>query len=59
MTEEELEIVQFYREGLSVSQIAEATGHSLYRLKKLLANEKEFENLDYIYRGLNDEIPFN
>lgn len=52
MSEEEIEIIEFYREGMSVSQIAEATGHSQYILKKLLANEPAIQPLGYIWRRL-------
>lgn len=57
MNEEELEILYFFRGGLKVEQISEATGHSVYRLKKLLANEPQFKKYEYIYRGLYEEIP--
>ena len=49
---EEQEIVDFFREGLSVTQIAECTGFSKYQLKKLLANEPAIQPLGYIWRSL-------
>lgn len=52
MTNEELEIIEFYREGMSVKDISEATGHSVYRLKKLLADEPALQPLGYIWRSL-------
>ena len=41
---EELEIIEFYREGLSVTQIAECTGFSQYQLKKLLETYRKIQN---------------
>lgn len=52
LNSEELEIIEFYREGMSIAQISEATGHSVYRLKKLLANEPDIQPLGYIWRRL-------
>ena len=49
---EEQEIVEFFRNGLSVAQIAECTGFSKYQLKKLLANEPSIQPLGYIWRSL-------
>lgn len=51
-TLEEQEIVDFYHDGMSVAQIAEATGHSVYRLKKLLAYEPALRPAGYIWRSL-------
>ena len=31
------EIIEFYYEGMSVVQIAEATGYSIYKLNKMLS----------------------
>lgn len=52
MTKEELEILYFFRSGLSVSQLAECTGYTQYQLKKLLANEPSIQPLGYIWRSL-------
>lgn len=52
LTKEELEIIEFYREGVSIPQISEVYGHSVYRLKKLLANEPAIQPLGYIWRRL-------
>lgn len=52
LSPEELEIIAFYREGLSISQLVEATGYRVYQLKKLLANEPEFSH--YFFRHLAD-----
>lgn len=52
MTPEELEIKQFYDEGMSISDIAECTGHKKYRIKKLL----EYRGL-FIFRHLREAIP--
>ena len=57
MNAEELEILYFYREGMSVKEISEATGHSIYRLKKLLANEPAIQPAGYIWRSLFGKIP--
>ena len=57
LSTEELEVIDFYREGLSIAQIAECTGHSVYRLKKLLANEPALQPLGYIWRRLYGKIP--
>jgi hypothetical protein len=52
MNKEELEILEFYRAGLSIYQIAECTGYTQYQLKKLLANEPSIQPLRYIWRSL-------
>lgn len=52
MTKEELEILEFYRDGMSAKLIAEATGYSIYRIKKLLANEPAMQEVGYIWRSL-------
>lgn len=52
MTAEELEILAFYREGMTVKEISEATGYSLYRLKKVLAGEPAMQKVGYIWRSL-------
>lgn len=52
LTNEELEIIDFYREGCSVSQLSEVYGHSVYLLKKLLANEPALQPLGYQWRRL-------
>lgn len=63
LTAEENEIIDFYREGMSVSQLAEATGHSVYKLKKLLAYEPKILPAGYIWRSLfgnkKDSVPVN
>lgn len=56
-TLEEQEIVEFYRDGMPIAQISEATGHSVYRLKKLLANEPDIQPSGYIWRSLYGKIP--
>lgn len=57
MTNEELEITEFYREGVSIKELSENYGHSVYRLKKLLANEPAIQPLGYIWRSLYGKIP--
>ena len=52
MNAEELEIIEFYREGVSIADLSETYGHSVYRLKKLLANEPPIQPLGYIWRKL-------
>ena len=52
MSKEETEILQFYREGVSISQLSEVYGHSVYRLKKFLANEPAIQPVGYIWRSL-------
>ena len=52
MTNEEREILQFYREGVSIAQLSEVYGHSIYRLKKFLANEPALQPIGYIWRSL-------
>lgn len=52
MSQEEREIVDFYRDGMSIAQIAEATGYSVYKLKKLLAYEPKLLPAGYIWRSL-------
>ena len=49
---EEQEILEFYRTGASISQIAEVYGITQYRLKKFLANEPALQPLGYIWRSL-------
>jgi len=51
-TKEELEILYFYRDGMSIPQISEATGHSIYALKKLLTHEPALQHVGYIWRSL-------
>lgn len=57
MSDEELEIIDFYRQGYSIDLISECYGHSKYRLKKLLANEPALQPLGYIWRSLYGKIP--
>lgn len=57
MTTEELEIIEFYRQGYSIPLISECYGHSLYRIKKLLADEPTMRPIGYIHRGLYEKIP--
>lgn len=57
MTAEELEIIEFYRQGYSIALISECYGYSVYRLKKLLANEPDLQPLGYIWRSLYGKIP--
>lgn len=52
MTKDEEEILDFYRQGYSITQISEAYGISVYRLKKFLANEPALQPLGYIWRQL-------
>lgn len=52
MNTEEQEILAFYREGMHISQLAEATGYSIYMLKKFLANEPAIQPLGYVWRSL-------
>lgn len=52
LSDEEIEIIEFYREGASIANLAEVYGHSIYRLKKLLANEPAIQPLGYIWRSL-------
>ena len=53
LTKEELEIKQFFDEGLPIQVISECTGRSVYRLKKLLTPD----NGHYIFRQLDEQIP--
>ena len=57
MTAEELEIIEFYREGCPIKLISECYGHSVYRLKKLLANGPDLQPLGYIWRSLYGKLP--
>lgn len=52
MTQDEVEILDFYRSGYSLADISYVYGHSIYRLKKFLTNEPTLEPLGYIYRSL-------
>lgn len=52
MNKKELEIVEFYREDMSIASLSEATGHTVYMLKKFLANEPAIQPLGYIWRRL-------
>ena len=52
LTDEEQEIIQFYKEGMSIKDIAECTGHKPYRIKKLVQHKDLF-----IFRQLNEYIP--
>ena len=52
MTNEELEILDFYRQGASIAQLSEVYGHSKYMLKKFLAKEPAIQPLGYIWRSL-------
>lgn len=57
LSDEEIEIIEFYREGASIPSLSEVYGHSVYRLKKLLANEPAIQPLGYIWRKLYGKIP--
>lgn len=52
MTNEEQEILDFYRQGVSLKELSENYGHSIYRLKKFLANEPAIQPIGYIWRSL-------
>ena len=52
MNIEEQEILEFYRTGASISQLAEVYGITQYRLKKFLANEPAIQPLGYIWRSI-------
>jgi hypothetical protein len=52
MTQTELEILQFYREGVSITELSENYDISVYRLKKFLAHEPAIQPLGYIWRTL-------
>lgn len=52
LTNEEQEILDFYREGASIADISYAYGHTVYRIKKFLANEPDIQPLGYIWRRL-------
>ena len=52
MTNEEQEILDFYRQGVSLKELSENYGHSIYRLKKFLTNEPAIQPVGYIWRSL-------
>lgn len=52
LNNEELEILEFYREGMSIAALSENYGHSVYMIKKFLANEPAMQSLGYIWRKL-------
>jgi hypothetical protein len=52
MTNEETEILEFYRQGVSLKDLSENYGHSVYRLKKFLTNEPKLQHVGYIWRSL-------
>lgn len=52
MSIEEQEILDFYRQGITLADLSEVYGHSKYMLKKFLANEPAIEPLGYIWRSL-------
>lgn len=52
MTNEETEILEFYRDGVSIKELSENYGHSVYMLKKFLANEPKLQPVGYIWRSL-------
>lgn len=52
MTDEEQEIIEFYRSGASVTDLSYSFGYSTYTIKKLLANEPAFKKIGYIWRSL-------
>lgn len=52
LSDEEIEIIEFYREGAPIASLSEVYGHSIYKLKKLLANEPAIQPLGYIWRSL-------
>ena len=52
LTKAEIEITEFYREGMTARDIADCTGYRIYWIKKLLANEPEFRAIGYIFRKL-------
>lgn len=56
MTPEEAEILDYYRQGFSIQTISEVYGHSVYKLKKFLANEPAIQPLGYIWRSLYPSI---
>lgn len=56
LTAEEEEILEFYREGVSIAELSENYGHSIYKLKKFLANEPAIQPLGYIWRKLYPSI---
>lgn len=57
LSTEEVEITEFYREGVAIATLAEVYGHSVYRIKKLLANEPAIQPSGYIWRSLYGKIP--
>lgn len=59
MNAEEQEILEFYREGISIRDLSENYGHTVYRLKKFLANEPAIQPVGYIWRSLYGKIPDN
>jgi hypothetical protein len=52
MTKVEEEILYFYRDGVSIKDLSENYGISVYHLKKFLANEPAIQPLGYIWRSL-------
>lgn len=52
MTQDEEEILEFYREGASINDLAYSYGYSVYMIKKFLANEPALQPLGYVWRRL-------
>jgi hypothetical protein len=52
MTQDEEEILEFYRSGSSITDLAYSYGYSVYMIKKFLANEPAIQPLGYIWRSL-------
>ena len=61
LSKDEEEILDFYREGSSITDLSYVYGHSVYRIKKFLANEPDIQPLGYIWRRLfpqpTDKLP--
>lgn len=52
MSPNEIEILEFYRSGADIKDLAESFDYRLYFIKKCLANEPEFAAKGFIYRPL-------
>jgi len=52
MTEDELDILDFYRSGATMEQLCYSYDISMYRMKKFLSNEPSNETSGYLWRRL-------
>ena len=56
MSQDETEILDFYRQGYDLKDISFVYGFSIYMLKKFLANEPKLQPLGYVWRSLYPNI---